>query len=64
LFKILGKKESKPIEYDSIRSEVLKVFREDRQPQLLQKHINELRSNVNVEVRENVLGSLNISLLN
>ncbi len=64
LFKILGKKESKPIEYDSIRSEVLKVFREDRQPQLLQKHIDELRSNVNVEVRENVLGSLNISLLN
>ena len=64
LFKVLGKKESKPIEFDSIRSEVLKVYREDRQPQLLLKHIEQLSSNVDIDVHEDVLGSLNISLLN
>lgn len=64
LFKVLGKKESKPIEFDSIRSEVLKVYREDRQPQLLAKHIEQLSSNVDIDVHEDVLGSLNISLLN
>jgi len=64
LFKVLGKKKSKPIEFGSIRSEVLKVFREDRQPKLLLKHINQISSNIKIAVNDDLLGSQNVSLLN
>ncbi|MDZ7763008.1 MAG: peptidylprolyl isomerase [Melioribacteraceae bacterium] len=64
LFKILGKKESKPIEYNSIKEEVLKVFREDRQNQLLFKYISHLQDSVDTYVDEELLSSLNFKLLN
>ncbi len=64
LFKILGKKKSEPIKFDLIRNEVLKVFREDRQNQLLLQYIAHLRDKVDVNVDEDMLTSLNINLLN
>lgn len=64
LFKILGKKESKPIEYNSIKEEVLKVFREDRQNQLLFKYISHLNDSVDTYIDEDLLSSLNFKLLN
>ena len=64
LFKILGKNESKPIKFNLIRNEVLKVFREDRQNQLLLQYISHLRDKVNIYLDEKMLTSLKIGLLN
>lgn len=64
LFKVIGKKESNPIEYDLIKNEVLKVFREDRQNQLLMEYLSYLKSKVDIDVDEQLLTSLKISLLN
>ncbi len=64
LFKILGKKESKPIEFDLIKDEVAKVFREERQNVLLSDYLTHLKNTVDVSIDEDLLGSLSFSLLN
>lgn len=64
VFKILGKKKSKPLKYENIKDEVLKVYRNDRQNELLFEYISELRNNVDIEVNEKLLSSLKFNLNN
>lgn len=57
IFKVLGKKESKPIDLDEIREEVTRASQYEHQVEILKKYLSEIRSKVNIGVDEKVFDS-------
>jgi len=57
IFRLLGKEESKPIDFSAIEGEVLKVSQFENQTEILYNYINEIRSKVNISIDEDILSS-------
>jgi parvulin-like peptidyl-prolyl isomerase len=57
IFKVLGKEESKPIDFDEIREEVTKASQYEHQTEILREYLSKIRSRVNIRVNENVFNS-------
>ena len=54
IFKVLGKKESKPIDLDEVWEEVTIASQFENQTKILKKYLGEIRSKVNIRVDEKV----------
>lgn len=61
IFKVLGKVESKPIDFDEIREKVTKASQYEHQVEILKKYLSEIRSRINIRVDEKVFDSYVLS---
>jgi len=57
IFRLLGKEESKPIDFSVIEREVSKASQLENQTEILQDYLNKIRSKVNISINTNMLGS-------
>lgn len=57
IFKVLGKEESKPKDFDEVREKVTKASQYEHQTEILKEYIGEIRSKVNIRVDEKVFDS-------
>lgn len=57
IFKLLGKEESNPIDFRSIKGEVLQASQFENQTEILQDYLVKIRSKVNISINEDVLSS-------
>ena len=57
IFRLLGIEESKPIDFNVIKGEVIKASQFENQTEILQIYINEVRSRVNIKINRNILSS-------
>ena len=57
IFRLLGKEESKPIDFNVIKGEVIKASQFENQTEILQDYMNVIRSKVNIKINEDMLGS-------
>ena len=57
IFKVLGKEESKPIDFEDIRAEVTKASQYEHQTEILKKYLAEIQSKVDIRVDEAVFDS-------
>ena len=57
LFKLLGKEDSKPMDFNEVTGEVEKAARLENQIEILQNYLYKIRSNVNINVNDNLLRS-------
>jgi parvulin-like peptidyl-prolyl isomerase len=57
LFKLLGKKDSKPINFNEVKVEVENKARLENQNEILQNYLNEIRSQVNIKINDELLRS-------
>jgi parvulin-like peptidyl-prolyl isomerase len=60
IFRILGKNDSKPIEFEKIKSEVIKGAQFEKKSEIVMNYIDSLRGKINVEVNNELLHSYNI----
>src|SRR3972149_4032682 len=61
IFRVLGKTESQPIDFDLIKEEVTKAAQFEMQTGIIKDYIELLHNKVNVKIDENLLGSYNIA---
>jgi len=61
IFRLLGKEESKPIDFNVIKGEVIKASQFENQTEILQDYMNVIRSKVNIKINEDMLGSNEIA---
>jgi hypothetical protein len=54
---VLGKEESKPIDFEDIRAEVTKASQYEHQTEILKKYLAEIQSKVDIRVDETVFDS-------
>lgn len=57
IFKVLGKEESKPIDFEDIRAEVTKASQYEHQTEILKKYLAEIQSKVDIRVDKAVFDS-------
>jgi parvulin-like peptidyl-prolyl isomerase len=57
IFKVLGKEESKPIDFEDIRAEVTKANQYEHQTEILKKYLAEIQSKVDIRVDKAVFDS-------
>jgi len=57
IFRLLGKEESKPIDFNIINGEVIKASQFENQKEILQDYRNAIRSKVKIKINEDMLGS-------
>ena len=57
IFKLLGKEDSKPIEFDTIKEEVTKASQFEAQTEIMKAYLTKIRDEVNIMVDKNLLGS-------
>jgi len=55
IFKVLGKTENQPIDFNLIKNEVIKEVQFEKQTEILRDYINSLRKKVNVKINDNLL---------
>lgn len=60
IFKVIGKKESKPIEFSLIKNQVIDMLRMDYQRIIINKRIQEISKNINVKINDNAIKNLSI----
>ena len=61
IFRLLGKEESKPIDFNVIKGEVIKASQFENQTEILQDYMNMIRSKVNIKINEDMLSSNEIA---
>ena len=61
IFRVLGKTESQPIDFDLIKEEVTKAAQFEMQTGIIKDYIELLHNKVNVKIDENLLGSYDIA---
>jgi parvulin-like peptidyl-prolyl isomerase len=64
IFRLLGKEESKPIDFDAIKSEVIKASQIENQSEILYDYTTKIRRKVNISINEDILYSNEIVGLN
>ncbi len=64
IFRLLGKEDGKPIDFDVVKSEVIKASQFENQEEILYDYIQKFRGKINISVNENVLYSNEIVGLN
>ena len=57
IFRILGKEESKPLDFGTIKGEVIKASQFENQTEILQDYLEKIRSKVNISINEDMLRS-------
>jgi parvulin-like peptidyl-prolyl isomerase len=57
IFKVLGKEESKPLDFDEVREKVIKASQYEHQTEILKEYIGEIRSKVDIRVDKDVFDS-------
>jgi len=57
IFRLLGKEESKPIDFNAIEGEVLKASQFENQTEILYNYIKDIRNKVMITINEDMLGS-------
>lgn len=55
IFRLLGKEESEPIDFDVIKGEVIKASQFEYQTEILYDYINEISNKVNIKIDEDML---------
>jgi len=61
IFRLLGKEDSKPIDFNVIKAEVTKASQFENQTDILRDYLNLIRSKVYIKINEDLLGSDEIS---
>ncbi len=61
VFRILGKNDSKPIEFSSIKDEITKAAQFENQTEIVLKHLETLKNKVDVKINRDLLGSFNVA---
>ncbi|OGU82145.1 MAG: hypothetical protein A2W11_07450 [Ignavibacteria bacterium RBG_16_35_7] len=61
IFRILGKTDSKPIDFDLVRNEVTKAAQFENQTKIVQNYLDLIRKKVEIKINDNLLTSFNIS---
>ncbi len=57
IFRLLGKEESKPIDFNAIEGEVIKASQFENQTEILQDYLNMIRSKINISINEDIVSS-------
>jgi parvulin-like peptidyl-prolyl isomerase len=57
IFKVLGKKASKPINFDKIKEEVASASKLEKQTDIMKSYLAEFRNEVNISINEDILES-------
>jgi parvulin-like peptidyl-prolyl isomerase len=60
IFRVLGKEDSKPLDFNSIKGEVLKASQFENQTEIIKEYIRKIRSKVHIRINENLLSSISI----
>ncbi|QQS36538.1 MAG: peptidylprolyl isomerase [Ignavibacteriales bacterium] len=60
IFRVLGKKDSEPLDFEIVKSDVLKAARFENQTVTLRDYIKELKKKINVSINSALLDSYNI----
>jgi parvulin-like peptidyl-prolyl isomerase len=60
IFRVLGKEDSKPMDFNSIKGEVLKASQFENQTEIIKDYVKKIRSKVHIRIDENLLGPFNI----
>jgi parvulin-like peptidyl-prolyl isomerase len=61
IFRVLGKKEARPKDFNSIRDEIVKAVKDERKPMIIADYINQLRSRKHLFTNEKTLDNLPIN---
>ena len=57
VFRLLGKDESKPIDFNAIEGEVIKASQFENQTEIVYDYLNKIRSKVNISINEDIISS-------
>jgi len=57
IFKLLGKEESKPLDFNEVKAEVVKASQLENQTEILREYLTKIRSKVNISIAKDLLGS-------
>ena len=60
IFRVLGKEDSKPLDFNSIKGEVLKASQFENQTEIIEEYVRKIRSKVHIRINENLLSSISI----
>ncbi len=60
IFKVIGKKESKPIEFSLIKNQVINMIRMDYQRKIVNERIKKISKSVNIKINDNAIKNLSI----
>lgn len=61
IFKVLGKVESKPIDFNEIKEEVVMGSKLEKQTDIMKNYLDAIRNKVSISVNENVLNSYEVA---
>jgi len=64
IFRLLGKEDSKPMDFDVIKSEVIKASQFENQTEILYDYIQEIRKKVSISINKDILYSNEIVGIN
>jgi parvulin-like peptidyl-prolyl isomerase len=64
IFRLVGKEESKPIDFSAVEGEVLKASQIENQTEILRDYLTKIRSRVNIDINEDLLYSYEVVGLN
>jgi parvulin-like peptidyl-prolyl isomerase len=60
IFRVIGKSDSEPIDYDLVKDEVLKAAQFERQTETVKSYVEKLKEKISVRINNDLLGSYNI----
>lgn len=60
IFKVIGKKESQPIEFSLIKEQVINMIRMDYQRKIIDEKIKDISKNVNIKINDNAIKNLSV----
>jgi len=61
IFKVLGKSDSKPFEFEKVKSEVIGAYKRVHNKELVKKYLEKLHSKISIKINKQLLGSINIA---
>ncbi len=61
IFRVVGKTDAKPIDFDLVRNEVTKAAQFENQTEIIQKYIDSLRKKVELKINDDLLGLSDIA---
>lgn len=61
IFKLLGKEESKPLDFNEVKAEVVKASQLENQTEILREYLTKIRSKVNISIAKDLLGSYKLA---
>jgi len=61
IFRVVGKTDTKPIDFDLVRNEVTKAAQFENQTEIVKKYIDSLRKKVELKINEDLLGLFDIA---